>query len=155
MKKQILIVEDEPEIRECARLALIKAGYKVTLAGDGKEALDYIRDNGSFDLIVTDLHMPVMGGFELIETLIGIGSKIPVLVISGFLEEGIIPKLQSLDGSDILCKPFTLQELAKKVESILARMALSTKTIVVGGASAFQTREGVERLLSMSPSLNI
>ena len=123
MKKQILIVEDEPEIRECAGLALIKAGYKVTLAGDGKEALDVIGENGPFDLLVTDLHMPVMGGFELIETLIGMGSKIPVLVISGFLEEGIISKLQPLDGSDILCKPFTLQELAKKVESILASRA--------------------------------
>ena len=155
MKKQILIVEDEPEIRECAGLALIKAGYKVTQAGDGEEALDFIGENGPFDLIVTDLHMPVMGGFELIDTLIGMGSKTPVLVISGFLEEVIISKLQPLDGSDILCKPFTLQELAKKVESILARMAQPAKTIVVGGASAFQTRECVERLLSMSPSLNI
>ena len=124
MKKHILIVEDEPEIRECAGLALIKAGYKVTQAGDGREALDFIRENGSFDLIVTDLHMPVMSGFELIETLIGMGSEIPVLVISGLLEESIISKLQPLDVSDILRKPFTLQELAKKVESVLARRIL-------------------------------
>ncbi|MFI5401497.1 MAG: response regulator [Planctomycetota bacterium] len=79
----ILCVDDEPMIREILREALEQEGHRVTEAENGKVALDKIH-SGDYDLIVTDVKMPVMDGFTLMKNLGDVTEQIPVVVITSF-----------------------------------------------------------------------
>lgn len=119
-EKSVLIVDDDKYFRKTLTSILTAKGFKVEVAENGLNALEVLKSITP-DVIVLDLHMPIMSGVELMNTLIEIGSNIPILVLSGFLEETIISKLQHFDGSDFLCKSFNEQELVQKVESILGK----------------------------------
>jgi two-component system KDP operon response regulator KdpE len=80
----ILIVDDEPIIREVWTTTLTRAGYRVVPAGSGREALAVMRDVVP-DLVVLDLRMPEMSGDEFLRALLG--TSIPVLVVSSFVED--------------------------------------------------------------------
>lgn len=125
-KPHILLVEDDTNFRFSAGVALRKAGYKVTEAADGSEALSLVvgarfRQVDPFALILTDIRMPGMSGMELIDGLRGYGIATPVLVLSGFADRQIIEKLGSMGYSDVLEKPFEPEALVEHVEGILGR----------------------------------
>jgi len=80
---RILIVDDEPDLREMVRLILEMAGHEVAEAHHGRAALDYLRAN-DVDLLITDIMMPVMGGAELIDALRAADAtaNMPIIVLS-------------------------------------------------------------------------
>ena len=78
--KQILIVEDEPDIQELLCAYIQNAGYKTAAAGDGEEALRLFAD-GSFDLVLLDIMLPGMNGFQVCER-IRIQSQVPILMLT-------------------------------------------------------------------------
>jgi CheY-like chemotaxis protein len=81
-EKSILVVDDDDEMRKLLDLSLTKEGFKVVLAVDGTDAAEKVRGR-SFDLIITDLMMPGVGGYEFLRTLQAEGaSSVPVFVIS-------------------------------------------------------------------------
>ena len=108
----ILVVEDNPIIRRIIFLTLFREGYRVEIATNGQEALDYLHDNPTPCMIVLDLHMPVMDGEEFLhhwaqdETL----AAIPVLLCSGDAEEEG-PGLAAVYGVSYCPKPFELDHL--------------------------------------------
>ena len=123
MKKRILIADDEPHIRFAARLALRRRGYLVEEAGSGREAfvkLREARENGvSFDLLITDVQMSPSGGVELLDRLTEEGIRLPVLVISGYLDGRLFDELLKRRILDYLEKPLSLDDLVGRVEHIL------------------------------------
>lgn len=120
MRKHLLIVDDDLDTRKLHRL-LLEPKYMVSEAENGADALSLISNANSFDLVVTDIEMPVMSGIELIEKMGRKNIKKPVCFISGVDSETVILKLQRLGCSDFLSKPFKAQELFQKLETILAR----------------------------------
>ena len=78
---RILIAEDDKELRQLFQHVLMKNGYAVTGVADGKEALDAI-DKGYYDLIISDIMMPVMDGYELVSSLRQAGINTPVMMIT-------------------------------------------------------------------------
>lgn len=124
MKKHILIVDDDPSIRSLLKRNLEKS-YKCSEAVNGVEALSLLSESNSFDLVITDIQMPVMSGIKLIEEMDKRSIKKPVCVISGSIDDSIITKLDNLGCSDFLEKPFMPNELFQKVDNTLSRCSKS------------------------------
>ncbi|GAB4246381.1 MULTISPECIES: sigma-54-dependent transcriptional regulator [Deferrisoma] len=118
--KQLLVVDDDPDMRLALQLTLRKAGYDCTLAADGQEALDLLRRR-SFDLVVTDLRMPRVGGIELLERMSAAAPHTPALVITAHGSVDAAVESMKLGALDFLQKPFGPEVLLAKISSVLAR----------------------------------
>jgi DNA-binding response OmpR family regulator len=115
MKETILMVEDEPALRQLMAATLAGAGYEVHQARNGAEAVKVFARHGSaIDLVITDLQMPRVDGSELIETLREQRQTLKVLCISG--------KSQPPAGVDaFIKKPFSRDEFLAQVRAVLGR----------------------------------
>ncbi len=114
---RILVVDDELAIRQLMVRQLERAGHVAVEAADGAEALERLMGAEEFDLVVSDVLMPVMGGFELARQLEQLQNPIPVLLISGYSPDDASLRLQK--RWPLLCKPFTSEELVAAVDGLL------------------------------------
>jgi CheY-like chemotaxis protein len=116
-RETILLVEDEPAVRQLFMMALTRAGYRVFEARNGQEALKMFDQYGdSIDLLLTDLRMPYMGGAELAQHLRARRKSLKLIAISGYAG----PTEHELDA-DFLAKPFSREDLLAKVREVLDR----------------------------------
>ncbi len=115
----ILIIDDDPQIRDVLRIALKQAGHVVSEAGDGAEGLAKAR-NGRADLIVLDIGMPEMDGLELCRKLRA-DNDTPVLFLTARDEEIDRVLGFELGGDDYVTKPFSPRELMARIRAILKR----------------------------------
>ncbi len=125
MTKHILVADDDQHIREVISFALEKAGMQVTLAEDGRQALELFRLN-SVDLLVLDINMPEFDGLEVCRE-IRKTSELPILFLSSRDDE--IDRILGLEigGDDYVTKPFSPRELVARINVILKRMHTSNK----------------------------
>ncbi|MBR0086228.1 MAG: response regulator transcription factor [Lachnospiraceae bacterium] len=114
----ILIVEDDPDIRDLLELSFTQTGYLTTTAADGKEALEKVKA-GSYDLAVLDIMLPELDGFELLPFFME--KEIPVIYVSAKGQEADRVKGLKLGAEDYLVKPFSVLELLVRAEKILER----------------------------------
>jgi len=113
----ILLVEDEPAVRQLFAQALIRAGYQVYEARNGQEAMKVYDQHGdTIDLLLTDLRMPFMGGAELAEHLRARRGSLKMICVSGYPSPG-----SNELTSDFLAKPFSRDDLLSKVREVLDR----------------------------------
>jgi two-component system KDP operon response regulator KdpE len=114
----ILIVDDEPAIRRFLRTSLAAQRFQVSEAQDGKNALDQMQRH-AVDLLVLDLGLPDIDGFEIINRLRHSGSSVPILVLSSRNDEA--GKVRALDSGadDYVTKPFGVEELLARVRAAL------------------------------------
>ena len=115
---RVLLVDDEPAIRRFLRLSFDAEGYQVEEASDGKAALDALRAKAP-DLLILDLGLPDLDGFEVIRQLREAGSSIPIIVLSSRTDEK--GKVQALDlgADDYVTKPFGIDELQARLRTAL------------------------------------
>lgn len=120
--RRVLVVEDEPNIRELVRLHLGLEGLTVEEAGDGQEGLHLIRDR-SYDLLILDLMLPRLDGLALCRAARGgtRNSDVPILMLTARREEA--DKVVGLESGadDYLTKPFGIRELVARVRALLRR----------------------------------
>ena len=116
---RILVADDEPGIRRVVRDGLERAGHEVETAVDGEEALGFLEEK-EFDLVVTDLAMPRMGGLELVRE-IRRSSPVPILVLTVRHEEREKVRLLDAGADDYVTKPFGVDELLARVRALLRR----------------------------------
>ena len=123
----ILLVEDEDSVRLVAERALTRAGYSVTTASDGDDGLTKVRarlDSGhKFDLVVSDVVMPVMDGPAMARALRRIAPGLPVLFMSGYAEEQLRREID-IENMYFIPKPFSVQQISGKVAAVLAASAV-------------------------------
>lgn len=119
MSADILIVDDDPQIRSVLRIALKQAGMTPTEAGDGAEGLAKAR-SGRFDLIVLDIGLPEMDGLEVCRTLRA-QDDTPVLFLTARDDEIDRVLGFELGGDDYVTKPFSPRELVARIKAILKR----------------------------------
>ena len=116
----ILVVDDEAGVRDLLGDALRVAGYSVSAAADGMSALTALRSSAA-DLLIIDINMPVLDGFELLEQLRKKGDSTPALMLSARGEKTDITRGLRLGADDYVTKPFGLEELLLRVGAILRR----------------------------------
>lgn len=115
---KILIVEDEEAIANLIRMNLVKAGYQCELAFDGEEAADKIAEK-SYDLILLDIMLPKLNGYEVLEYAKSV--DIPVIFLTAMGETQQKVKGLRLGAEDYIAKPFEIAELLARVETVLRR----------------------------------
>jgi two-component system OmpR family response regulator len=127
MAEMILIVDDEAGVRELLGDALRIAGFETSTASDGMSALTAIR-NKKPDLLIIDINMPLMDGFELVERLRSTGDNTPALMLSARADRADVTRGLTLGADDYVTKPFGLEELLLRVKAILRRSQISTSS---------------------------
>lgn len=118
--QQILIVDDDPQMRLALMEAVKRLGYKAVLSNNGKDALEKLQAL-DFSMIITDMKMPAMTGLELLKEIRRISSKIPVLVITAFgtIENAVDTMKEG--AVDYLAKPFSFDTIKKALDSIIRK----------------------------------
>ncbi|WP_072395727.1 response regulator [Hyphomicrobium sp. CS1GBMeth3] len=118
---RILLAEDDQATRDLVKRALTADGHAVDLTQDGAEALETLTTSGaSFDLLVSDVHMPGADGIELAQHAIARLPDLKLLLMSGFAEE--LDRARALQSPNlaVILKPFTLEQIRVAVRALLA-----------------------------------
>ncbi|MEZ0064913.1 two-component system response regulator MprA [Streptacidiphilus sp. MAP12-20] len=133
---RVLVVDDEPALRDALESSLAFEGYEVITASDGLEALDTVAEQQP-DLVLLDIMMPRMDGLTAVRRLRARGETVPVLMLTA--RDAVGDRVTGLDvgADDYLAKPFELDELLARVRALLRRSALSVGT----GADSGETDE--------------
>ena len=163
---KILIVEDEEPISNLIRMSLTKAGYHCEQAFDGESAADTI-EGGYYDLILLDIMLPGINGYELLEYIKT--KEIPVIFITamGDLDDRV--KGLRAGAEDYITKPFEMLEVQARIETVLRRyhkmdhiieifdttIVLSSRTVMQGGKQIMLTWKEFELLLFFVRNKNI
>lgn len=119
--KKILLVEDEPTINRMIYNYLLKEGYEVTQAFDGKAAIDAIKKD-AFHLVCLDIMLPKMSGWDIAKHLRE-NSDVPIIMMSALSDEEDILKGFDLKVDDYITKPFNPRVLVAKINALLARFS--------------------------------
>jgi PAS domain S-box-containing protein len=116
----ILLVEDDPSVREVTEGALTDMNFKVLVARDGAEAIICVAEHrAELRLVITDLHMPHLDGASFIRLLRRMDQKIPVIVTSGLIGDKLAAELNSLGVEYTLMKPFNYGQLMRAIHTVL------------------------------------
>ncbi len=123
VKKTILVVDDEPEVRKLVGAMVQRHGYNVMTADSGEHAITLFKKHHPIDLLLTDVVAPGMSGPMLADKLTEMQPGLRVLYMSGYDQTKMVQKYVVEKGHALLHKPFTLEELGKKVQEIMNRPA--------------------------------
>jgi DNA-binding response OmpR family regulator len=121
MEERVLLVEDDPSIREITKLGLEGAGFRVTAAGDGRDALLHFRRD-PFDLVILDLMLPTLDGYEVCRE-IRRESPVPIVMLSARSDTVDVVVGLELGADDYVTKPFEMPELVARARAALRRAA--------------------------------
>lgn len=119
LTSHILIVDDDPDIRQVLNI-LLREKYSVTEASGGREAVEYVKEHPELDLVLLDVMMPGMDGFQTCDA-IRQDSNVPILFLTAKSAENDRVSAYASGGDDFLSKPFSSLELLAKVSSLLRR----------------------------------
>jgi two-component system, OmpR family, response regulator VicR len=121
---KILIVEDDTMTRKAIEHRIVKDGYEVLLAVDGKQAIEILKTN-TIDLLLTDLHMPHITGLDLIKYVrTEMKANIPIIMLTRVgLEETVLQAFE-LGADDYMTKPFKPDELSIRIKKALMRSGI-------------------------------
>jgi two-component system response regulator MprA len=151
---RILVVDDEPAVRDAVRRALSFEGYDVQIAAEGTEALDLLATE-QVDAVVLDILMPDVSGLDVCRRLRASGDTTPVLLLTA--RGQVADRVAGLDAGadDYLAKPFALQELLARLRALLRRTSKERDVLHFADLSldvdAREARRG-ERLIDLTPT---
>ena len=128
MAELIMIVDDEPGVRDLLRDTLRIAGFETIEADNGMSALTVLRSHKP-ELIIIDINMPLMDGFELVERLRSTGDQVPVLMLTARGDQQDISRGLTIGADDYVIKPFGLEELILRVKAIIRRSKKSIEVL--------------------------
>ena len=124
-KQTILVMDDEPEIRKLVAAMLSKAGYRVFSADTGENAIRMFRQHPDTDLLLTNVVAPGMSGPMIADEIAAINPNVKVLFMSGYDGTQVVQRYVVEKGYSLLVKPFTMEQLERKVQAILAKTSSS------------------------------
>lgn len=147
---KILVVEDDIKLNKLVRTILEDNGYSAYMALNAQSALDMFKE-GHYDLIISDIMMPVMDGYELAENIRAINTSIPILFMTAIDDFSAKKKGFMLGIDDYMVKPIDMQELVLRVGALLRRSQIvSERKLVIGNTTLLY-----DSLVVSSPSGDI
>jgi len=118
--QHILFIDDEPMLGRSTRRVLERAGYRVTTFTDPRQALEYFASGAdTFDLVITDMNMPNLSGLDVTRGLRAKGTAVPILLLSGNLEDEVRARAASLGVTQVIQKPWTNDALSETVHRLV------------------------------------
>jgi PAS domain S-box-containing protein len=119
-KESILLIDDEPTIRDIGKEVLTGFGYSPLLAASGEEALEIYREKGTaIDLVILDISMPGMGGHKCLSELLLLNPEVKVIIASGYSHEGHLKDTIELGARAYIRKPYSQVEMVKTIRRLL------------------------------------
>ena len=126
-RKTILVVDDEPEVRKLVGAMVTRHGYSVLTADSGEHAISVFKNHKApIDLLLTDVVAPGMSGPMLADELSKLQPDLKVLFMSGYDNTQVVQRYVVEKGHALLPKPFTLDELGRKVEEVIGSTGTAT-----------------------------
>ncbi|MEK6678989.1 MAG: sigma-54 dependent transcriptional regulator [Nitrospirota bacterium] len=150
MNKNVLIIEDEPIMRNILKNALTKAGFEATIAEDGIKGISAINE-GDFDIIITDIVLPKGDGFKILKWAKEKRPETSVILITGHGKVKDAVEAMKLGASDYLTKPFSMEDLSLRINKIVEFQEL--KRDYTRLQQECETIFGAERILGVSPKI--
>ncbi len=138
---KILILEDDTLFAESLEDFLSEEGFEITLAQDGEKALDFTYEK-HFDLLLLDVNVPKLSGFELLQTLRQNQQNTPAIFITSFKDKASIKKGFLMGGDDYMTKPVDVDELHLRILALLKRSGKLQESIMIGRVT-YLPKEGV------------
>jgi len=136
--EKILVVDDEKSLREVMSIMLKRAGYAVTEASDGEEAIGQVNKD-IFDLVITDLRMPKADGMDVLKAVKSSSPDTVVLVVTAFATADSAVEAMKQGAYDYLTKPFQVDEVQLIVRNVLEKRRLSTENMLLKREMASQS----------------
>ncbi len=131
-KASIIVIDDESGVRDMLGDALRMQGYEVATAGDGHAGLREIYD-GNFDLVISDVNMPKVNGFELLERMRAAGNETPVILLTARGDRADVAVGFRAGADDYVTKPFGLEELLLRVQARLKHLSRQGQEVLEVG----------------------
>ncbi len=156
-RPKVLVIDDEPGVRELISEALSISEITAVQAADGLEALSFLRRE-RFDLLILDINMPKLDGLALLEKLRTEGMSVPVLMLSARADKADINQGLRIGADDYLTKPFSIEELVLRVKAIMRRSkgeAVEVKVLTCGPISMDFSKYSVklnDQVVDLSPT---
>jgi len=148
---KILIVDDEPQICDSLKILLSRQGYEITTANSGKKALE-ILESSSFDILLLDMVIPDLSGFEIMDHINSSGYDLLIIVITGNASIESAVKALKKGAYDYLRKPFEYEELLRRVGNALNQQRLGYEKKIINGKLA-RSEERYQYLIQNSPDI--
>ena len=117
-KERILVVDDEPNVREMVSKIVSVIGHEPVTAGSGKEALEILK-NGPFSILITDIRMPEMDGFELMKAVRDLFPKVYIICMTAHGGSYTYTDVVAVGAKDYIMKPFTIDEMRAKLNRVI------------------------------------
>jgi two-component system response regulator PilR (NtrC family) len=136
--EKILVVDDEQSLRDVLSIMLKRAGYTVTSAADGEEAIELL-DREIFDLVITDLRMPKIDGMEVLKAVKSASPETVVLIITAFATADSAVEAMKQGAYDYLTKPFQVDEVQLIIRNALEKRRLTTENMLLKREMASQS----------------
>ena len=138
---RVLIADDEDSMRSLVARAIAMDGHETVTAEDGAEALDILtREHGTFDLLLTDIQMPVMDGIALALAAARDFPNLKILLMTGFADQRERASGLNAIVHDVVTKPFSVHDIRTAVaDALAARKAVSRESVVRGQSEAWHT----------------
>ncbi len=121
---RIMIIDDDEDVLTTLRVLLKSEGHTVIPMTDGLEAMEHLRSLERIDLLLVDLRMAPVDGMELIRVARETRPDMPVVVVSAYLDDNTIKRIQEMGCKGYIHKPFTAEKVVEQVQSILAETGL-------------------------------
>ena len=146
---KVLVVDDDADLRELIAFTLMQAGYLVIKAGDGPAALRRFEEEAP-DLVLLDINMPGLSGFQVCETIRG-RSRVPVMMLTVRGEEEDLVRALGLGADDYLTKPFSPRTLLARVKALLRRAGMESSAPLAAGRLSLDLEEHTARIGAGEP----
>ena len=122
-QKTILSVENDKPVRDMIVDIVQSLGHRCLEAGDAREAMQ-ILDKEVVDLILLDIHMPSVRGHQFLRFIRNRGSKVPVIIVSGYLQRDVLTQVKDLDVKGVLAKPIRIKRFSEELQKVFAGQPL-------------------------------
>ena len=150
-QRRILIVDDEPVVRDVMARYLSRDGFEVRTASDGVSALE-VYQPGAFDLLLLDVMLPEVDGMEILER-VRLVDRVPVIMLTAKVEEGDRILGLEMGADDYVVKPFSPAEVVARVRAVLRRSADRSESVIEAGDLTIDGRSREARLAGESVEL--
>src|SRR5580765_4534573 len=150
MAKKILVVDDEPSMRELLSIMLHKEGYEV-LAAESRAKAAAVLAKASVDMVITDVKLPDGDGIEILRHVKAASPETAVIVMTAFGSTSTAVAALKLGAHDYLTKPFDVEELKIVVRGALEKRQLEEENLLL--KAEFRAMHGLDRIIGVSPAM--